>query len=170
MIKKLTIVLLSFALFGCSAKEEQKVSLMEVGAPAPNLIIKKIIQPKGEEFEDLRQFEGEFLILSFFASWRDSSLKGINRLNDLHEEFADSVVFMAITDETPGEIRRFLRKNKVEGWLGTSVPPGSFKNFRVYDRPMSILINSDGIVMDFMDTNNLNPDIIRKYIAPDEGE
>ena len=165
-MKKLLIILMVFSFFGCSSKKEAAVSLMEVGKPAPCLIIKKIIRPKGEKFEDLKQFEGEFVILSFFASWRDSSLDGIKRLNDLYEEFKrESIVFIAVTDESEGEIRKFLRENNIKGRIGIKVPAESFKNFRVYDRPMSILISDKGIVRDFMDTNDLNRDIIRKYIG-----
>ncbi len=169
-MKKLIIIATALVFFACSAKKEQKISLMEVGKPAPNLIIEKIIQPKGEEFENLRQFKGKLLVLSFFASWRNNSLEGLNVLNGLYEEFSDSIVFMAVTDEEPNEIGKFLRKNRIAGWLGVSVPAESFKNFRVYDRPMSILIANDGRVVDFMDTNNLNSAIIKKYIAPTEGE
>jgi thiol-disulfide isomerase/thioredoxin len=170
-MKNLFLCVVLFSFFGCSSKTEDVVSLIEVGKPDPALILKKIIQPKGQEFEGWKQFEGEFIILSFFASWRENSLDGMTKLNNLYEEFKyDSIVFIAITDESEGEVRKFSRNNKIEGWLGASVPAESFKNFRVYERPMSILINSNGIVTDFMDTNDLSQDIIRKYIGQAEVE
>ena len=162
---------MALSFFGCSAKKDYTVSLMEVGKPAPDLILKKVIQPKGGEFEDWRQFEGKFVILSFFASWRENSIDGINKLNDLYEEFKhDSVVLIAVTDERESEIRKFLRNNRIEGWLGAKVPAESFKNFRVYGRPMSILISSNGIVNDFMDSNDLSQEIIWKFIGQGEEE
>ncbi len=165
------LLLLAFSFFGCSEKKDYKVSLMEAGKAAPDLILKKVIQPKGGEFEDWGQFKGKFVILSFFASWRENSIDGINKLNELHKEFKrDSVVFMAVTDERESEIRRFSKNNKIEGWLGAKVPAESFKNFRVYDRPMSILISSNGIVTDFMDSNDLSQDVIWKFIGQDDME
>ena len=109
-MKNLFLCVVLFSFFGCSSKTEDVVSLMEVGKPAPDLILEKIIQPKDQKFEGWQQFEGEFVILSFFASWRENSLDGINKLNDLSEEFKhDSIVFIAITDESEGEIRKFSR-------------------------------------------------------------
>jgi len=144
---------------------------MEIGKPAPDLILEKIIKPKGEKFKDWQQFKGKFVILSFFASWRENSIDGINRLNDLYEEFKrDSIVFIAITDESEAEIRKFSRNNRIEGWLGAKVPAESFKNFKVYERPMSILISSNAIVTDFMDSNDLSRDIIEKFIGKDNTE
>jgi len=170
-MKNLFLCVVLFSFFGCSSKTEDTVSLMEVGKAPPELILKKVIQPKGKKFEEWRQFKGKFVILSFFASWRENSLDGIHKLNNLYEEFKhDSIVFIAITDESEGEIRKFSRNNKIEGWIGASVPAESFTNFRVYDRPMSILISSESIVTDFMNTNDLNQDIIRKYIGQAEDE
>ncbi len=170
-MKKLIITLMAFSFFACSSNKEYKASLMEIGKPAPNLILKEIIQPKEEKFEDWQQFKGEFVILSFFASWLDNSCEGIMILNDLHTEFKhDSIVFIAVTDESKSEIRKFTRSNNIEGWLGVKVPAESFKNFRVYDRPMSVLISSNGIVTAFMDTNDLNSDIVWKFIGQDEAK
>jgi peroxiredoxin len=170
-MKKLIIILIVFSFFACANKKEYKVSLMEIGKPAPNLILKEIIQPKGGKFKNWQQFKGEFVILSFFASWLDNSCEGIKILNYLHTEFKhDSIIFMAVTDESKSEIRKFTRSNNIEGWLGVKVPAESFKNFRVYDRPMSVLINGNGIVTAFMDTNDLNSDIVGEFIGQNEAK
>ncbi|MCK5357680.1 MAG: redoxin domain-containing protein, partial [Elusimicrobiales bacterium] len=118
-MKKYIIILIAALFFGCSDKKNQEIYLMEIGKPAPKLALKRFVYPKKTKFEGLDKFKGRAIILSFFASWQENSVSGLEKINFFHEEFKlEPAVFISITDESKSDIGRFLRKHNIKGYLG----------------------------------------------------
>lgn len=69
----------------------------------------------------------------------------IPKWNALIDQFeGKNVVFLAITDENPGLITRFLVKNPVKGWVGIGQ---TRKEWELEGVPHKFLIGPDGKIV-----------------------
>lgn len=137
----------------------------KVGAPAPALSLVELLQaPRGAgvAWADLK---GQVVVLEFWATWCGPCLDAIPHLNAQAERFRDRPVrFLAITDEEPRVIRRFLEKTPMKAWVGLG-DEATFEAYGVRERPMTVVVDAAGRVAAVTTPNNVTPELIEATLA-----
>jgi len=167
-VKKGTIFLLAvlLAAAACSRSADERPRYAKAGQRAPGLRLPKLINaplPEVKTWDDLR---GQAVVLEFWATWCENCVDSIARLNDLADKFSSGpVVFIAVTDETEGDVKEFLKTHPVRGWVAPEAGAEVFRSFRVYGRPHTVLVTKDGRVAEITNPGALTEENIRRLMS-----
>lgn len=92
-------------------------------------------------------FDGKTIVLEFWATWCSPCLANVKHLNELQSDFADSVLFISITDEPKEKIETFLKKRKINGWIACDTAKNMHQAYHVQGIPRTVIIDKNGIVI-----------------------
>ncbi|MCH8880474.1 MAG: TlpA family protein disulfide reductase [Planctomycetes bacterium] len=119
-------------------------SVLRAGAAAPALSADTWINTNGAlELSDLK---GKVVVVEFWATWCGPCVASIPNMNKLHDRWKDKdVVVIGLTDESPEDVQRFVRKNGIRYAVGA----GSLSSFDygVRSIPHAFVIAGDGTVV-----------------------
>ena len=97
----------------------------------------------------LSDFEGQVLLIDFWATWCAPCREEIPMLNELHSDYADQGLrILAISDERAELIRDFVSENGVTytNLVGTE---DIFEEYGALGLPTAYLVDRDGRIVDF---------------------
>jgi len=150
----------------CAPAAGERPRLAKPGKPAPQLRLPKLINAPLAEIKNWDDLKGKAVVLDFWATWCENCVDSIAHLNDLADQFsADPVVFIAVTDETEGDVTAFLKNHPMKGWVAPEAGAEIFRAFRVYGRPYSVLVAKDGRVAEITTPGALAPENIRNLLS-----
>ena len=169
-MRKLRFSVLLLALAACSGQPAERPKLAKNGLPAPAIGLKKLIGAPAAELKSWEELKGKVVVLDFWATWCGSCVDAFPALNSLAERFrGQPVVFIHITDESEADVREFLKKQRVTGWVAPEAGAEIFKAFRVYGRPHTVLVNKAGAVASFPSAGGLNAESLMSLLAGQPG-
>ena len=148
-MKKFFSLLLPVVLAAACSKPapQARPDLARKGEPAPQLALSGILNAPVSELKNLEELKDKVVVLDFWATWCEPCVENIPRYNDLVEKFKDkAVVFIAVTDESGGDVSEFLTRTRIKGWVAPGASAAVFKAYRVYGRPYTVLIGRDSKV------------------------
>ncbi|MFI5196753.1 MAG: TlpA disulfide reductase family protein [Chitinophagales bacterium] len=132
---------------------------------APPLTLKTVLQAPQKKLRG-KDLVGKVVVLEFWATWCTPCMANVPHLNSLSNHFADSnVVFISITDEAEDKIIPFLKKRKINTWIGIDSNSATFKNYQVTGMPFTFVIDTKGIIQYAGEPQDLNEMVIRKILA-----
>lgn len=110
-----------------------------------------LITPYGETTANgLPGYRGKVVFLNYWATWCGPCRREIPAINQLARKWkGQNVVFLAVTDEAPTVVERFLVKMPIEATVASfrSDPPGNAFEKTMYDgRPATLIIDAEGKV------------------------
>ena len=115
--------------------------------PAPEVKL-KLLQAPQPALDGWGSLRGKLVVLDFWATWCDSCLEALPHLNELTERFKGRPVqFISISSEEEGEVRAFLKKNRIAGWIGLDEDGAAFEAFRVRGLPYIVVLDAEGRVL-----------------------
>jgi len=130
-----------------------------IGQPAPALTFTNLLQAPVGAKTDWSSLRGKVVVLEFWATWCGGCIEEIPHLNSLIESLAaNKIQFIAVDDEDPAIVQKFLRKTPINGWLGFDT---SAKIIGAYDakiRPRTVVIDTKGRVAAILDPHQLTSD------------
>ena len=155
-------LMMTLAFWAMNLKADAQDLLM---SKAPGLDLKSMLQVKnGQDWE--KQLNGKIVVLEFWATWCTPCLANIAHLNELSHQFEDSMVqFISITDEPETKIIDFLKKRKMNGWIGIDKDGTTFKNYKITGRPRTIIVDKEGTIKYCDEPGQLSAEIIRQILA-----
>lgn len=141
-LKKNYISLFTLLLFPLLSYTQAKV-----GMKAPELHLEgayncdiKALQPES--------LKGKIVVLDFWATWCSPCVAAIPKNNELYAKYKDqNVVFIAITDDPKEKLENFLKKVKIDCYVGRDDDQLDFKNYNVTARPTMFVLNRDGTLV-----------------------
>jgi thiol-disulfide isomerase/thioredoxin len=136
---------------------------IEIGQTAPDF---EIGQTYGQTLKakKLSDLKGKFVILDFWATWCKPCVKTMPYIERIKEQFGDTLVVMAISDESPEEIKLFLNnKATAVNYLVDNQSIITSK-YKVSAIPHSVLIGADGQIKAIGSPLSFTPSIIRKVM------
>jgi uncharacterized protein (TIGR03435 family) len=135
---------------------------LRVGEPAPEIQLDRLLPPSAS----VSALRGKAVVLEFWATWCGPCVAGIPDWNQLVEVFRDKpVIFLSVTDESPGQVEKFLQKTPIEGWVGIARRKAMHDPYEINGIPRAVLIDASGKLAGTIYTPRLNPTIVEQLIA-----
>lgn len=134
------------------------------GDPAPRLDLQAILQ--GGSGASVDKLGSKFVLLEFWATWCTPCVRNIPHLNELQEKFKKkNIQFISVTDETKDHIELFLKKRKMNGWVGIDNNGHTFKSYGIEGRPVTVIINNKGTIVYRGEPTHVTAELLNKILA-----
>jgi uncharacterized protein (TIGR03435 family) len=142
---------------------------LRIGQPAPALVFSQVLQsPAGTE-TTWGTLKGNAVVLEFWATWCVGCVQQIDHLNHLAADLKEKPVrFISATDEDPEVVQRFLNDYKMSGWIALDSQGTTFTNFEVVGRPLTVLVDKNGIVRGIGNPSDLSVGLIEGLLEGKE--
>lgn len=121
-------------------------AVLEAGKPAPELHVERLLGAPLGRLDGNAPLKGKPVVLEFWATWCGPCLAWLPHLNKLAGEYDGRVIFLSITDEPEGAIRRFLQKSPMAGWVGLDPARAALDAYGVRARPTTVVLDPAGRV------------------------
>lgn len=109
---------------------------LEVGDPAPELALSKVI--KGDEIKGTFKDSGKITVVEFWATWCGPCRQSIPHLTELQKKYADkNVRIVGITDEAEAQVKSFVDDKGDEMAYTVALDSGK-KTWESYAEPFGI--------------------------------
>ncbi|MGA3046630.1 MAG: redoxin domain-containing protein [Terracidiphilus sp.] len=129
-----------------------------VGQPAPTLTFTDLLQAPTGTKTDWPSLRGKVVVLEFWATWCAGCIEELPHLNSLVQSLAsDNVQFIAVDDEDPALVKKFLTKTPISGWLGIDTTKKIIDAYDAQVRPRTYVIDTSGHIAAI-----LNPHLLEK--------
>ncbi|MDD5629992.1 MAG: TlpA disulfide reductase family protein [Elusimicrobia bacterium] len=118
-------------------------------APRPAPAVKlKLLQAPLAELEGWSGLSGKLVVLEFWATWCDACVEEQPRLNELAARFQGRPVqFLSVTSDPEPEVRRFLKRHPLRGWIGLDPDGAASEAFGVRGLPRTVILNARGEIL-----------------------
>jgi len=127
-----------------------------IGQPAPALTFTDLLQVPPGTKTDWPSLRGKVVVLEFWATWCAGCIEEIPHLNSMIESLApNNVQFIAVDDEDPALVKKFLTKTPIVGWLGFDTSKKIIDAYGADVRPRTIVIDTQGRVAGILDPHQL---------------
>jgi thiol-disulfide isomerase/thioredoxin len=147
--------LAAFALAAASCLSA-RAAAPAVGQPAPALTFTDLLQAPAGAKTDWPSLRGKVVVLEFWATWCSGCVEEIPHLNSLIQSLdPNKVQFIAVDDEDPALVKKFLTKLPIGGWLGFDTSKKIIDAYGVFFRPQTFVIDSQGRVAAILHPNLL---------------
>jgi cytochrome c biogenesis protein CcmG, thiol:disulfide interchange protein DsbE len=148
--------ILAFAVLGCgNGKSDEKIEVATsfvsakmagVNQPAPEIVITDPVSKKVTKLSDLR---GQVVFINFWGTWCPPCKRELPALVSVHEQYADSAVFLGVLVNRSSSDRDNLGPMKEQYGIRYRNVEGSQSIFRAYgisSVPTTYIIDRQGIV------------------------
>ena len=144
----------------------QEAKKFVIGDAAPPFTSEKLLQNHPQERLDWDGLRGKVVVLDFWATWCGPCVAAIPHWNELVTKFAGRpVVFVSITDEEEGHIRKFLEKRPIAGWHALALDRSMFDAYGVPARPHTVVVNAAGKIAAMTTPDHLTADVLEQVLA-----
>jgi len=156
-----------FLLWFCLAPTAHANDPVKVGASAPPLALRQVLQaPEGIHgtWDDLK---GKAVVIEFWATWCGGCVDNIPHINQLAERYASRPLqFISITDEKDVDtVKQFLARHPIRGWVAFDAEEKTFKKYGIEGRPQTVLVDATGIVRAITNPTSITPQVLEELLA-----
>ncbi|MCF8308334.1 MAG: TIGR03435 family protein [Bacteroidales bacterium] len=158
--KHLSAIILTISLlfsFSCKKQSQSEGRFSDIQ-------IEQYLQAPDENYspEDLK---GQAVLLEFWATWCAPCVAKIPHLNQLAEQFEDKPIkFISVTTEKEDVVEHFLKRNKIQGWIGLDTNRSVFEAFDVKTIPKTLLFYPDGELAAVTRANEVTKDVLNRLL------
>jgi thiol-disulfide isomerase/thioredoxin len=118
---------------------------IQVGQPAPPLPFTQVLQAPDGTKTDWPSLRGKVVVLEFWATWCGACIEQIPHLNELIKSTTNAnIQFIAVDDEEPAVVRKFISKIPIDGWLGLDTTKTIINVYDAETRPRTVVIDAQG--------------------------
>ncbi len=152
------IALIAVCCLPTAASTPNQATKLVVGQPAPSLNFTDLLQAPVGAKTDWPSLRGKVVVLEFWATWCGGCIVEIPHLNDLIQSLSpDKVQFIAVDDEDPAVVKKFLTTMPINGWLGLDTTKQIIKAYQAQVRPLTVVVDTQGRIAGI-----LNPSLLTK--------
>ncbi|UQD57575.1 TlpA disulfide reductase family protein [Flavobacterium sp. K5-23] len=113
-----------------------------------------------------KSFKNKFIVLEFWATWCAPCLSAVPHINELQNKFKSNndLIFVSITDEKAEKVRNTLKHIEFSTIVISDQTKKTHKTLNVSAIPITVLIDNNGIVRWKGNPEELNEELIEKFI------
>ena len=133
---------------------------------APALSFQELLQAPTGARTTWNSLRGKVVVLEFWATWCGPCVANIPHLNQLADAFPGKVQFIAIDDESPAVVRRFLTSHPMHSWIGMDETKTTFRSYHVAARPTTVVIDANGRIVKVGVPEDVTPKLLSAVLRP----
>jgi uncharacterized protein (TIGR03435 family) len=138
----------------------------KIGQDAPSIKLKSLLQISGSYEQNMNFLQGKVVVLEFWATWCAPCIASMPHLNQLSEKYkAKGIQFISITDETDAKVVSFLKKRKINGWIGLDTDRAMHEAYQVETIPFTVVIGANGKVLGYPQSKMLSEQMLDEALA-----
>lgn len=163
VLRSIILLLLSaaiiFVLYSNFSKDNRKVAA--VGEEAPNFVLKDL---EGNEYK-LSDYRGKGVFLNFWGTWCEPCKDEMPYMENQYQKYKDEgVEIIAINvGETKIAIENFAKQYNLSFPIVIDESGEVQKAYGIFPLPATYLINSDGIIVDYIETT-MTEEMVQQYM------
>lgn len=151
------LVTIALAAFFCLRASGETAT---IGQPAPALTFTDLLQAPAGTKADWPSLRGKVVVLEFWATWCAGCIEQIPHLNKLVQTLGSAsgpgkVQFIAVDDEDPALVKKFLGKTPIDGWLGIDTTQKIIDAYGASVRPRTVVVDTQGRIAGIVDPHQL---------------
>ena len=154
------------AIFAACPALCSQTNALAVGDSPPPLAFETILQAPGGTHADWPDLKGKIVILEFWATWCIPCIRAMPHLNELADALKnDPVQFIAISDEPPEIVTRFLERHPIHAWIGLNTDKSLFTKYGVNGIPYTVVVDPKGKIAAITRPADLTEEKLRDLLA-----
>lgn len=131
-----------------------------------SLKLAKLIQAPIENISSVDELKGKVLLLEFWATWCMPCIKAFPHLNELKSKFKNSdFEIIAITYEKEETVKKKLRENPLNTWIGLNEDKSLFFEYAIQGIPQTFLVDKSGIIVERLRPSEVTENKIKKLLS-----
>jgi len=147
MRQLVVLLLFNFLFFFVSAQENTQISVSSwVNKP------------------EVSDFNKPLIFVDFWATWCGPCISSMPHTASLSKEFENSVLFLYISDEPSGKVKRFMEKREKSFFSAVDSSGNNISGFKVSALPHSILIDHEGAVIWKGKPNEMSKSLLSSFV------
>eukprot|EP01136_Pigoraptor_vietnamica_P034589 Opistho-1_new@98732 len=138
---------------------------LKAGDQFPDIVINHIINAPTKSF-DLNQSKGKkFYILNFWGTWCSPCIPEIDELTKLQKANADKLQVIAISDDDPVKLQKYLKNKPTAIWLSTDTNYLFYSLFNLASVSQCAIVNADKKIVAVMKTHAITQGLLDSLYA-----
>jgi uncharacterized protein (TIGR03435 family) len=114
----------------------------KTGDKLPDFTLNHIVNSKEAEFKP-EKAKGKLLIIEFWGTWCGPCIPALSHLDSLYKHFPNELVVIAVSDDSPERLEKFLVKHPVSIPLASDLEHMTNKLFKYRTVPHTILVDQN---------------------------
>lgn len=159
-MKKILFVLLVLT----ATPGRAQVELLKAGDPMPGIIIKDIINAPVKELAVNDNKMKKVLVLNFWGTWCSPCIPEMDQLAKLQKANAGNIQVLAISNDMPDRLRKYLDKKPSTLWLATDTSYFLYHLFGFASVGYCAIISADKNIIALVNTDSVNQQMIDKIL------
>lgn len=160
-------IFIALAIFGNNVAAQSNLNYPEVGKPCPEFTLNEVLNyPKKQV--SLSDLKGKYIILDFWQRGCLACISGFPKLNNLHKQFKDKVVMIAIGEEDKENmIRPLFERLKKKGnyQFPAAFDSAMVKRFVHQFFPTYVWIDKNGTVSAVTWAQDLTVENVQRFVS-----
>lgn len=134
--------------------------VLKSGDQLPDISINQIINAPVKSFNIKSSKDKKFYILNFWGTWCSPCIPEMDELTKLQKANADKMQVIAISDDEPAKLQKYLKNKPTTMWLATDTSYLFYSLFNFASVSHSAIINADKKIVAVMKTHSITQGLL----------
>lgn len=155
MKKLLAYLFLLSPIFVCS-----QGMVLKSGDAFPNISINQLINAPVKSVNLSESKDRKIYILNFWGTWCSPCIPEMDQLNKLQNANANKIQVIAISDDDPSKLQKYLKNKPTSMWLSTDTSFLFYTLFNLASVGHSAIVNADKKIIAVMKTHSITQGLL----------
>lgn len=133
---------------------------LKSGDQFPDIAINQIINSPVKSFNVKSSRDKKFYILNFWGTWCSPCIPEMDELSKLQKANANKLQVIAISDDEPAKLQKYLKNKPTTVWLATDTNYLFYKLFSLASVGQSVIVDADKKITAIMKTHSITQGLL----------
>lgn len=133
---------------------------LKSGDQFPDITINQIINSPVKSFNVKSSRDKKFYILNFWGTWCSPCIPEMDELSKLQKANANKLQVIAISDDEPAKLQKYLKNKPTTVWLATDTNYLFYKLFSLASVGQSVIVDADKKITAIMKTHSITQGLL----------
>jgi uncharacterized protein (TIGR03435 family) len=134
--------------------------VLKSGDQLPDISINQIVNAPVKSFNIKSSKDKKFYILNFWGTWCSPCIPEMDELSRLQKANADKLQVIAISDDEPVKLQKYLKNKPTTLWLATDTSYLFYNLFNFASVSHSAIVNADKKIVALMKTHSITQGLL----------